>query len=154
MAVGGGHLLRNGGGFTLIELVVVLFLAGILAALVVPSFEAPLESARLRAGAAELRGTLLRARTLAASEASGHAVALDLEKGAYRIPGEERARSLPEGIRFESVRVAGETAAREARIRFFPDGSGEEAEIALESDGGGRLRVTVDPLTGLAEAGT
>jgi len=154
MTVGGRHPLRDRGGFTLLELVAVLFLAGILVALVAPSFEAPLESARLRAGAAELCGTLSRARTLAASGARGHAVALDLEKGAYRIPGEDRVRSLPEGVRFETVRVAGAAAEREATIRFYPDGAGEEAEIALASHGGGRLRVTVDPLTGLAEAGT
>jgi hypothetical protein len=40
------------------------------------------------------------------------------------------------------------------RVRFFPDGSGEEVEIFVTTEDGGTLRVTVDPLTGLSEAGT
>ena len=39
------------------------------------------------------------------------------------------------------------------RVRFFPDGGGEAAEISVTAQDGGALRVTVDPLTGLAEAG-
>lgn len=145
---------RRDAGFSLLELVVVLFLAGLLAALVAPSFEAPLESARLRAGAVELRATLLRARTLAAAGARERAVALDLEAGVFGIAGERRVRELPEGVRFEAVRIAGAETGRTATIRFYPDGSGEDAEVALASRAGGRLRVTVDPLTGVAEGGT
>jgi hypothetical protein len=40
------------------------------------------------------------------------------------------------------------------RIRFYPDGSADEAVIALSSAGGGGLRVSVDPLTGMISEGT
>ncbi len=150
----------NERGFTLLELVVVLFLAAALAALVVPSFSGTLESARLRAGAAEVRATLSLARALSAAQARERSVSFDLETGEYGVAGES-ARRLPEGIRLRSVRVGdrvvdGERAIGDkaaARVRFFPDGSAEETEVALTSVGGGALRVVVDPLTGLAEAG-
>lgn len=145
---------RARAGFTLLELVVVLFLAALLVSLVAPSLERPLASARLRAGATEVRALLARARSLAAAQARERAVAIDPGAGEFRIAGEERVRRLPEGVRFESVRIAGEETPGPAAIRFFPDGGGDGAEISLRSEAAGRLRVTVEPLTGLAEAGT
>lgn len=142
------------GGFTLLELIVVLFLAGLVAALVVPSFSGTLESARLRSSAAEMRAALTLARTLAASGSRVRAVSFDVERGEYAVVGEERKYLLPEGIRIASARVGTSAAVSELfRVRFFPDGSAEGAEIVVASSAGGRLRVTVDPLTGIAEAG-
>jgi type II secretory pathway pseudopilin PulG len=111
-------------------LIVVLFLAGLVAALVAPSFTGTLDSSRLRSGAAEVRSVLTLARTLAASGSRTRAVAFDIEKS-----------------------VGGAVVEEETfRVRFFPDGSGEEAEIVVSSASGGRFRVTVEPLTGIAEA--
>ena len=141
-------------GFTLLELIVVLFLAGLVAALVAPSFSGTLESSRLRSGAAEVRAAFTLARTLAASGSRVRAVAFDVGKGEYAVLGEARTYLLPEGVRIESARVGGAVVEEETfRVRFFPDGSAEEAEIVVASTAGGRLRVTVDPLTGIAEAG-
>lgn len=142
-------------GFTLLELIVVLFLAGLVAALVAPSFSGTLESSRLRSGAAEVRAAFTLARTLAASGSRARAVAFDVEKGEYAVEGEARKYLLPEGIRIASARVGTSAAANEERfrVRFFADGSAEGAEIVVASTAGGRLRVTVDPLTGIAEAG-
>lgn len=146
---------RAGGGFTLLELIVVLVLAGIFASLVLPSLFGTLESGRLRAGAAEVRATCTLARTLAASGGRERAVTFHLDRGAYGVEGEGRERVLPEGVAIASARAGSETVEQgDVRVRFFPDGSAEEAEIVLASQGGGRLRVTVDPLTGIAEAGT
>ena len=141
-------------GFTLLELIVVLFLAGLVAALVAPSFSGTLESSRLRSGAAGVRATLTLARTLAASGSRLRSVVFDIERGEYVVDGEARTYVLPEGIRIESARVGNEEPEQETfRVRFFPDGSAEGAEIVVASSTGGRLRVTVDPLTGIAEAG-
>ncbi len=140
-------------GFTLLELIIVLFLAGLVAVLVVPSFSGTLESARLRSGAAEMRAVLTLARTLAASGSRIRTVAVDPLKGEYGIEGGTRTYVLPDGIRFESAQLGGRTVEEEPfRVRFFPDGSAEEASILVSSAAGGRIRVTVDPLTGIAEA--
>ncbi len=144
---------RAQGGFTLLELIVVLFLAGLVAALVAPSFTGTLDSSRLRSGAAEVRSVLNLARTLAASGSRHRDVAFDIGKGEYAVLGEARTYLLPEGVRIESALVGGAVVEEETfRVRFFPDGSAEEAEIVVSSMSGGRFRVTVEPLTGIAEA--
>jgi len=138
-------------GFTLFELILVLFLAGLIAALVLPSFSGTLSQARFRGGAMELRAVFSLARTLSASQARTRTVVLSLGNGEFAVEGEAR-RFLPEGVTFSSVLVGNEPVEREtARIRFFPDGSSDGTEIVLGSPGGGRLGVVVDPLTGIAE---
>jgi prepilin-type N-terminal cleavage/methylation domain-containing protein len=140
-------------GYSLLELIVVLAAAGLLAALVAPSFSGSLESARLRAGAAEVRATLARARSLAATEGRERTVFLDFDHAAYGVAGEGGRLSLPEGIRFSRARVGDLPAeSGEARLKFHPDGSAVEAEVELSAPGGATARVTVDPLTGIAEA--
>lgn len=144
---------RGERGYTLLELVVVLVLAGLLMSVVIPSVSGTLESSRLRSGAAEVRATFNLARTLAASGGRERVVTFHLDRGAYDVGGEERL--VPDGVSIAAARAGTEAVEQgELRVRFFPDGSAEEAEVVLTSRGGGRLRVTVDPLTGIAEAGT
>ncbi len=155
-----GAILMNTRGFTLLELVLVLLLAGLLAALVMPSVSGTLESSRLRSGAAQIRATFALARTLSASDARERSVVFDVDRVQYEIAGEGRRRILPDGIWIRSIRVGdiavdGDRLSASPglpRVRFFPDGSAEDAEIVLTSAGGGRLAVAVDSLTGLAEA--
>jgi prepilin-type N-terminal cleavage/methylation domain-containing protein len=144
---------RTQGGFTLLELIVVLFLAGLVVALVAPSFTGTLDSSRLRSGAAEVRSVFTLARTLAASGSKARTVAFDVQKGEFSVLGEARTYVLPEGVRIESARVGGAVVEKETfLVRFYPDGSAERAEIVVSSSTGGRFRVTVEPLTGIAEA--
>jgi hypothetical protein len=79
----------------------------------------------------------------------------DLEKGEYGIDNEASLRRLPDPVRWGGLRVAGDRKDRGgARVLFFPDGSAEEAEVTVALPDGGGIRVTVDPLTGIVEAGT
>lgn len=151
----GSPRIRFSAGFSLLEMIVVLAIAGLIAAVVLPSLPGALESARLRGSAGEVRATFTLARTLAVSEARNRSVAFDLERGEYGIDGDARKGLLPEGIRLLAVRL-GDGAAEHGivRVRFYPDGSADEAEVALSSSGGGGFRVSVDPLTGIASEGT
>ena len=147
--------MRRPAGFTLVELIVVLAILATLVALAAPSFSRTIASARLRSGASEVRSTLARARSLAVAGGRVRSVVFDLEKGGYGIDNEASPRSLPDPVRWESLRVLGDRKERGgARVRFFPDGSAEEAEVTVALPDGGRIRVTVDPLTGIVEAGT
>lgn len=141
-------------GFTLLELIVVLAILAAIAALVAPSFSRTIASARLRSAASDVRTSLARGRALAVAAAKERTVAFDLSRGEFGVDN-EAVRRLPETIRLGAV-LPGEGRMEEGnvRIRFFPDGSGDEAEISVTAEDGGTLRVTVDPLTGLPEAGT
>jgi len=141
-------------GFTFVELIVVLAILAGLAALVAPSFSRTVASARLRTAASDVRSTFARARALAVASARERSAVFDLSRGEIGVDN-EAVRLLPETIRLEVVLPGGDRRDRgSVRFRFFPDGSGEEAEISVTAEDGGTLRVTVDPLTGLSEAGT
>ena len=141
-------------GFTLLELIVVMAILAALAALVAPSFSRTVESARLRTAASDVRATLARGRALAVAAARERDVAFDLSRGEFGVDN-EAVRRVPETIRLGAVLSGEDRRDRgRVRVRFFPDGSGEEAEITVTAEDGGALRVTVDPLTGMSEAGT
>lgn len=141
-------------GFTLVELIVVLAILAGIAALVAPSFSRTVASARLRTAASDVRTTLARGRALAVAATKERTVAFDLSRGEFGVDN-EAVRRLPGTIRLGAVLPGEERQERgNVRVRFFPDGSGDEAEISVTAEDGGTLRVTVDPLTGLSEAGT
>lgn len=141
-------------GFTLLELLLVLAILGMAAAITVPSVSGTMETARFRQGAAEVRATLALARALAASSGKIREVRFDPQKGEYGIAGHGGVRRLPEGIRLLSVERWGAAAEGDgASLRFFPDGSADEAKVVVGDSGEGRIAVRVDPLTGIAEAG-
>jgi len=141
-------------GFTFVELIVVLAILAGIAALAAPSFSRTVASARLRTAASDVRTTLARGRALAVASTKERAVAFDLSRGEFGVDN-EAVRRLPETIRLGATFPGGDRQDRgSVRVRFFPDGGGEEAEISVTAEDGGTLRVTVDPLTGLSEAGT
>jgi type II secretion system protein H len=141
-------------GFTFVELIVVMAILAAIAALVTPSFSRTIASARLRSAASDVRTSLARGRALAVAAAKERTVAFDLSRGEFGVDN-EAVRRLPGTIRLGAVLPGEERRDRgSVRVRFFPDGSGEEAEISVTAEDGGTLRVTVDPLTGLSEAGT
>jgi general secretion pathway protein H len=141
-------------GFTLMELIVVMAILAAIAALVAPSFSRTIASARLRSAASDVRTSLARGRALAVAAARERTVDFDLSRGEFGVDN-EAVRRLPETLRLGAVLPGGGRMERgSVRIRFFPDGSGDGAEISVTAEDGGTLRVTVDPLTGLSEAGT
>ncbi len=144
----------------LFELVLVLLFGGLVAALAVPPVSDTLESSRLRSGAAQIRATFALARTLSASEGRERSVVFDVDRVEYEIAGEGWRRILPDGIWIRSIRVGdvvvdGDRLSDEPglpRVRFFPDGSAEDAEVVLTSAGGGWFAVAAGSVTGRAEA--
>ncbi|MDR3436567.1 GspH/FimT family pseudopilin [Telmatospirillum sp.] len=139
--------LRRDGGFTLIEIVVVLGILGLALALVL-SYGTPRGGAlALRAAATELAGGLREARSLAVAGNKPVAVAIDLTSHRWQIDGQD-VRHLPEDMSVRLLTVAGETASNTlGRFRFFPDGSATGGRIEF-AGANRRIQIGIDWLSG------
>ncbi len=84
---------RQNDGFTLIELLMVIALVGILAAMVLPSFEPSLND-QLRATARILATDLAYARSLAVTNNSRYRVVFDVKENRYTLEHSGSNRSL------------------------------------------------------------
>jgi general secretion pathway protein H len=134
-------------GFTLIEVIVTLAVLGV-ALLLITGYKAPWSSALgLKGTAAELASGLRLARSQAIAGDRPVTVDLDLVERHYRV-GDGPSRALPQNVSIEMLTVAGENRGRQAGdIRFNPDGSSTGGRIVL-AEGGRRVAVGIDWLTG------
>jgi general secretion pathway protein H len=125
---------RRQDGFTLLEMIVVLVIAGLMLSLIIT--RGPLHSTRLdnQAATMELTGALRAARGRAIAE--NRSVAVTLGPNFYRIDGADPHR-VPADV----------TLGGNAAIRFAPDGSSSGGVIALQA-GGSQATIAVDWLTG------
>lgn len=125
-------------GFTLLELMVVLVIAGLMLALVPPMFSGAVSGLKARGSALDLAIALREARSLAVIRNVEQQVHLDLEPPRFRA-GSGKLQPLPEGMAMD-VELAtgpGNTGMTRHTIRFFPDGSSSGERITLS--GGKRI---------------
>ncbi len=135
-------------GFTLVELLVVLAIAGLVIGVAAPIVARGFPSVELASAAQSVEITLRTARGGAISRNREVVFTLDVESRDYGTDLDARVQSLSEDIAVRLVvgdrEVAGEGVGG---IRFFPDGSatGGRIELTLE---GRRRAIDVDWLTG------
>ena len=147
-------------GFTLLELLVVLAIAGMLVALVPAAVSAVVPGTKARIAAYDMASTLRDARNLAISQSTPVDVVFDLESASYAIAGSPPT-VLPRGMALviqersgyvsETRRVAGHSPFdREAPVtlRFYPDGSSSGLDVRLGPGDGGGYLVSIDWLFG------
>jgi general secretion pathway protein H len=119
-------------GFTLLELMVVLVIAGLMLALVPPLFSGAVSGVNARGAARDLAIALRETRSLAVIRNTEQQVHLDLVAPRYRAGG-GKLQTLPEGIAM-SVELAtglGHHGMTRHTVRFFPDGSSSGELINL-----------------------
>jgi len=134
-------------GFTLIELLAVLSILALVAVFVVPSLGGG-EVLEMKSAARSLAAGLRHTRNQALNNNRSAAMAVDVGKREFRLPGEKRVRKLPEQIDIVLFTARSEQQGQqEGAIRFFPDGSSTGGRVTLS---GQRVRflVDVDWLTG------
>jgi general secretion pathway protein H len=132
-------------GFTLIEVLVVLVILGLTAALVLargPARNAGLEA---RAAASEVAETLRLGRSLAIASDQPAAVMLDVSSHRLTLDGSPRAQ-LPATLPL-AARMSDGTEPRRAVFEFASDGSATGGAVVLGNPGR-RIMVKVDWLTG------
>jgi prepilin-type N-terminal cleavage/methylation domain-containing protein len=136
-------------GFTLLELIVSLFVIALAVALVIPAVGRGTESLRGRTEVAGFSAMLRHARDQAITTGRGHAVVVDPKTHRASIlaaPDEVRqSRALPEGLEIQA------NPPEALTVRFDPNGVSSGGDFRLITRNI-RYRVTVDPLTGRVRA--
>jgi general secretion pathway protein H len=135
-------------GFTLVELLVVLAVVGILAAMVPLAFERMRESAQYRDTVRAVLTDIRQARHRAVSEGREVRFGVDLLQRSYGMEGRP-LRLLPEPLRLRATVADVEVSAdQQAAIRFLPDGGATGGSIEVLRPSGAGTRLTVDWLSG------
>jgi len=132
-------------GFTLLELLVVMALAGILMSIAPSLFSAAVPGMELRVTARELAATLRETRNRAIVRGEPLDVLVTGEPPAYRVVGGPHhglpatilvsVKQSPERLVHLDPAWPGNRYEQDVRIRFYPDGSSSGASILLERGG-------------------
>ena len=152
-------------GFTLLELLVVLAIAGGLMALVPPLISAVVPGTKARVAAFDLASSLRNARNLAITSSAPVDVMFDSVADTYSVAGAP-AKELPRGMALVLLDSSGyvNKTRRAARfytepekytLRFYTDGSSNGVKARLGAEANGYV-VAVDWLLGrvnITEAG-
>ena len=122
-------------GFTLLEIMVVMVIAGLMVALVPPLFSGAVSGTRLKASARDFASALRESRSKAIIRNTEQRVHLDLKTPLYRL-GNGKPLALPEKVTMAVELVTGDNLEQTAQhvVYFFPDGSSSGELITLSAN--------------------
>jgi prepilin-type N-terminal cleavage/methylation domain-containing protein len=165
---------KGEGGFTLVELIVVIVIVGLMAMITVTKLDFLVPKYRLRGAAREVGSVLGLGKAHAASNGRDVYFEVDLARGDYWLlapfPKEEIGdnvstdisgrpleyqpiyqRSLPEGVQFTDVILGDKEKTSEGRTRARLSALGSSTHIILNmrNDDGKELSVKMNGFTGL-----
>ncbi|MCX8119131.1 MAG: GspH/FimT family pseudopilin [Desulfobacterota bacterium] len=152
-------------GFSLLELIVVLFILGLSIGLIAPSFSRVSKSAELKATARKLSSLLRNSRSEAVLRGEIQRILFDLpsktvkvqsfkpealeEEGTKEGPSQVRTFMIPAWIQIREVKTsAGQFPPEEPAIEFYPNGSSSGGSFLLEGDDQRPFRIEVHSITG------
>ena len=143
-----GGAARDASGVTLLELLIVLMLMGIIAALTVPTFRGGVSTTQLKSAAREVAAGLRLARGQAIARRAEAVLELDVTARAFRVLPDPRVHALPPGIEIKLFTAQSDLVNdRVGAIRFYPDGGSNGGRVTLAA-GERHYDVDVDWLTG------
>jgi general secretion pathway protein H len=142
-------VVRDPQGFSLIELVVVLLVLAIAAAVVTPAVGRTVDGVRARAEVGAVAAFLRSAREQAVTRRQALEVVVERDAHALvvRRAGLEGEAGVL-GSRAVSPRLRIEAAALSPRVTFFPHGMSSGARFAIAAPGSRAYVIAVDALTG------
>lgn len=145
---------RAAAGVTLVEMLIVIALIGLMAAIAFPSVSSGIDSLRLTAAADSVSGLFNQALNVA--ERRQQAVEITISKADRTLrarsaePGFDRTLALPQGISIAAVLpepLQGDDGPR--RFLVYPGGTAPRAGIEMTTPRGARRIVRIDPITGV-----
>jgi type II secretion system protein H len=144
-------------GHTLIELLVVVFLIAIAASLVLPITVRSYSSFKVRMAANSIVHLLQQAKSRSLFESRAYLVIFPEETTAdreillMREDGTTVAHyAVPADISLRRHSANDDWSSEIGPVAFYPDGSSEGLQLALESPSGSSSRIQLDPWTGQA----
>lgn len=136
------------GGFTLLELLLVVVLVAILAAVVSPTLQPLIRTIEVETAVRELGAALVRAQLAALSKQSEAVVEFDLPERKYRTAPATAWTQLPAALKLTLVTAEEEVVTdSRAGIRFYADGSATGGQLQMASPQGA-YTIDIDWLTG------
>lgn len=139
------------GGFTLLELLVVLVIGAMLMAVAPPMISRAMPGMELKGATRHLASALRYARTRAATAGEEATVSFDLEQRSITTSGRTKPYQIPESLKLDLLTAESETEGETiGRVRFYPDGgsTGGRITLSLEDRPERKFEVDVDWLTG------
>lgn len=134
-------------GFTLLELLVVLFLISLAVGIAATRFSAGTETTELKSEARKLVALMRQTRARAVAESLSLGIAATPDTPGYRLLPEDREMTLPAGLHLNIDPRRRDIAFQESGIFFYPDGSSNGGVLTLAGESGS-WRLEVDWLTG------
>ena len=149
------------GAFTLIEVMIVVAIMGLIAAMGVPSILQTFRKDGMRKAVSDVMDVCGEARTRAILQNQTTAIVFypperrfEVEGGAggkNASSGRVTSSTLPDGVEIAmlDINLQDYGASKSARVFFYPDGTSDEMTLVLLSQGD-RRKVTLEFSTGLA----
>ena len=135
-------------GVTLLELLIVLSIMAVLAAVVIPRFGEGVSTSALKGATREIAAGLRLARSEALATRKETRLLLDLEQRAFRVEPDPRVHALPKQIELKLFTAQSDLLSdKVGTIRFFPDGGSNGGRVTLTA-GERKYNVDIDWLTG------
>ena len=139
---------RHAAGVTLLELLVVLTLMAIIAAIAVPILAPGVSNTDLKTAARKVAAGLRMARSDAVATRTDTRVLLDLEHRTFQIERDPRVHTLPREMQMKLFTAQSDLVNETTgAIRFYPDGGSNGGRVTLGA-GERKYEVDVDWLTG------
>lgn len=134
-------------GFTLIELIIVLFLITLILGLSAMYFSKSLSSSRLSAAARELSSSIKYAGTISRTEGVDRTITIGLDTGTYRLDSGKMGK-IPEGVHVKVIDpLTGEIVRGDYSIIFHAEGGVEGGTVVLWNEKR-TVNIQLDPVVG------
>lgn len=154
---------KGEGGFTLLELLIVMALIGLLTGMIVPKFSGTLLTLQTKSAVNKISAILRYARNQAVAKQQRHTVTFNLSAQSVTLTVSdssaqtsqvqpEKVYKLPDKVSlYQGINIQGEVRTETFTLVFYPAGNCSGGEIILQGKPGQLHHIKIDFITGIPE---